>query len=310
MLRFILRRLALVVPTLLILSAATFFLGLLAPLDPITIMMGQHADEAREKRLRHQFGLDRPPLIQYADFVARAIRGDFGLSYTTRRPVVADIALRYPATATLAGCALLFAVGIGVPLGFFASIHQNSLADRACVGLSVLAVSVPAFVVGPLLLLMFALQLKLVPVAFGGQPADFILPAITLGARPMALIARMTRASMLDTLRQDFVRTALAKGLSRGNVLVRHAFRNALIPVLTVIGTSTGYLLGGSFVVETVFGIPGIGRASIEAIKLADYPVVQAVVLIAATAFVLVNLLVDVLYGFANPRIRTAASSP
>ncbi len=303
-LRYGFRRLLLAVPTLLALSALTFFLGLLAPSDPVTIILGQHADPETAARLRHEFGLDRHPLVQYGDFLRHAVQGDFGRSYFTRQPVVQDLAQRYPATATLAGWAILFAVGVGVPLGLLAAARQNTALDRLAVSLSVVGVSVPSFVVGPILILVFALGLGWLDVSFQGDPIDFLLPAVALGSRPAALIARMTRASMLDSLRQDYVRTALAKGVARGGVLLRHAFRNALVPVLTVIGTSTGYLLSGSFVVESIFGIPGIGTLSIDSIKRYDYPMIQAVTLIGAVAFVTVNLFVDLLYGFIDPRIR------
>ena len=305
--RYAARRCLLAIPTLLLLSALTFFLGLLAPSDPVTIMLGQHANEAERVRLRHEFGLDRPPTVQYADFVWHALHGDFGRSYTTRAPVTHMIQGLYPATVRLAGYAMLFAVCAGVPLGLLAAVRQNSLLDRLCVGASVFGLSLPTFVVGPALLLVFAVGLRWFSVAFAGRPIDYLLPAIALGSRPAGLIARMTRSSMLESLRQDYVRTAFAKGLSRGAVLLRHAFRNALTPILTVMGTSAGYLMGGSFVVETVFGIPGIGRLSIDSIKEFDYPVIQAVTLLGAVAFVVINLLVDLLYGVIDPRIRTAS---
>jgi len=306
-LRYAARRCLLAVPTLLLLSALTFFLGLLAPSDPVTIMLGQHANEAERLRLRHEFGLDRPPLIQYGDFLWHALHGDLGRSFTTRAPVTEMMRHLYPATVSLAGYAMLFAAGIGVPLGLLAAARQDRMPDRLSVGASILGLSVPSFVIGPLLLMVFAVGLRWVPVAFAGRPIDYLLPAIALGSRPAGMIARMTRASVLEALRQDYVRTAFAKGLSKGIVLLRHAFRNALIPILTVIGTSAGYLMGGSFVVETIFGIPGIGRLSIDSIKQYDYPVIQAVTLLGAVAFVAINLLVDLLYGVIDPRIRTAS---
>jgi peptide/nickel transport system permease protein len=305
--RYVARRIGLAIPTLVLLSALTFFLGLLAPSDPVTIMLGQHADAQARQRLRHEFGLDRPPLVQYGDYLWHALHGDFGRSYTTREPVVGRLASLYPATLTLACYAIILAVCVGVPLGILAAARQNSLLDRLCVGLSALGLSVPTFVSGPILILVFALGLGWFHVAFTGRPVDFLLPAITLAARPAGLIARMTRASLLDAIRQDYVRTALAKGLSFGAALRRHALRNALVPILTVIGTSTGYLMGGSFVVETIFGIPGIGSTSITSIMEYDYPVIQAVTLLGAAVFVAINLLVDVLYAFIDPRIRAAA---
>jgi peptide/nickel transport system permease protein len=306
-LRYAGRRLLLALPTLFLLSALTFFLGLMAPSDPITILLGQHANEGDRQRLRHEYGLDRPPLVQYGDYVWHALHGDFGRSYQTRQPVTGMLAELYPATATLAGYAMLYAAALGVPLGFLAAARQNRREDRLSVALSLLGLSVPAFVLGPVLILIFAVWLRWLPVAYAGDPIGYLLPAITLGSRPAALIARMTRAGMVEALRQDYVRTALAKGVSRGRVLIRHALRNALIPIVTVIGTSAGYLMGGSFVVETIFGIRGIGGYSIESIKNYDYPLIQAVTLLGAVAFVSINLLVDILYGFIDPRIRTAA---
>jgi peptide/nickel transport system permease protein len=305
--RYVGRRVALAVPTLLLLSALVFFMGLMAPSDPITILLGQHANDADRQRLRHEYGLDRPPLVQYGDYLWHALHGDFGRSFTTRQPVTEMLADLYPATLTLAGYAMLYAVALGVPLGFLAAARQNRREDRMAVLLSLLGLSVPSFVVGPLLILIFAVWLRWLPVASTGRAVDFLLPAVALGSRPAALIARMTRAGMVESLRQDYVRTAVAKGVSGARVLVRHALRNALIPIITVIGTSTGYLMGGSFVVETIFGIRGIGGVSIESIKNYDYPLIQAVTLLGAVAFVTVNLLVDILYGFIDPRIRTTA---
>jgi peptide/nickel transport system permease protein len=308
-LNYVLRRLAVAVPTVLVLSALVFFLGLLAPADPVTIMLGQHADPASSARLRREFGLDQPAYIQYGRYLWNAVRyGDLGRSYVDRAPVTRILAKLYPASLQLAGFAMLFAVVVGVPLGLLAAARRDSWADRLLVALSVIGLSVPSFVLGPVLILVFALQLGWFPVAFGGRPVDFVLPAIALGSRPASLIARMTRASMLEALRGDYVRTALAKGLRRRTVLLRHAFRNALIPILTVAGVSTGYLLTGSFVVETVFGIPGIGRLSILSIKNYDYPMIQAVTLLGAVGFVGINLAVDVLYGFIDPRIRAGTA--
>jgi peptide/nickel transport system permease protein len=307
MLRFILARLALLIPTLLLLALVTFFLGYLSPSDPIEIMLGQHANPEAAARLRHEYGLDRPPLVQFGSYVAGALRGDLGRSYFDQKPVTETLARGFPATLALGLVATVIAVLVGVPLGVLAAARQDTWIDRASMSLALVGVSVPAFVIGPLLIYIVAQQLRLLPVAQWGAPQDLLLPALTLGIRPAALIARLTRASMLDSLRQDYVRTAYAKGLAAPRVILLHAFKNALIPTLTVIGTATGYMLGGSFVVETIFRVPGIGYRSIEAISQRDYPVIQGTTLLLATVFVLINLVVDLLYGALDPRIRYEA---
>jgi peptide/nickel transport system permease protein len=304
--RFVLGRLALIPPTLLLLALVTFFLGYLSPSDPIEIMLGQHAAPAAAARLRHEYGLDRPPLVQFGAYIGNALRGDLGRSYYDQKPVAQILAEGFPATLALALAAAVIAVLVGVPLGILAAARQDTWLDRASMSLALVGVSVPAFVIGPLLIYLISTRLRLLPVAQWGTARDLLLPALTLGSRPAALIARLTRASMLDSLRQDYVRTAFAKGLAAPRVILLHAFKNAVIPTLTVIGTSIGYMLGGSFVVETIFRVPGIGYMSIEAISRRDYPVIQGTTLLLATLFVLVNLAVDLMYGAVDPRIRYA----
>src|SRR5947209_1833760 len=307
MARFVLGRLALLPPTLLLLALVTFFLGYLSPSDPVEIMLGQHAAPGAAARLRHEYGLDRPPLVQFGAYIAGVLRGDLGRSYWNQKPVAQILAEDFPATLLLGLAAGVIAVLVGVPLGVLAAARQDTWLDRASMSLALVGVSVPAFVIGPLLIYVVATRLRLLPVAEWGTFQDLLLPALTLGSRPAALIARLTRASMLDSLRQDYVRTAFAKGLSRPRVLLLHAFKNAVIPTLTVIGTSVGYMLGGSFVVETIFRVPGIGYQSIEAISRRDYPIIQGTTLLLAAVFVFVNLVVDLLYGAFDPRIRCAA---
>jgi peptide/nickel transport system permease protein len=304
MARFVLGRLALIPPTLILLALVTFFLGYLSPSDPIEIMLGQHAAPAAAARLRHEYGLDRPPLVQFGAYLLGVLHGDFGRSYHDQKPVAQILAEGFPATLALGLAAAVIAVLVGVPLGVLAAARQDSWLDRASMSLALVGVSVPAFVIGPLLIYLISTRLRLLPVAQWGSPQDLILPALTLGSRPAALIARLTRSSMLDSLRQDYVRTAFAKGLAPARVILLHAFKNAVIPTLTVIGTSVGYMLGGSFVVETIFNVPGIGYLSIEAISRRDYPVIQGTTLLLATIFVLVNLGVDIMYGAFDPRIR------
>jgi peptide/nickel transport system permease protein len=308
MLRFVLHRLALLPPTLLLLALVTFFLGYLSPSDPIEIMLGQHANPETAARLRHEYGLDRPPLVQFGSYVVGALRGDLGRSYSDQKPVITTLAEGFPATLTLGLTATVIAVLLGVPLGVLAAARQDTWIDRASMSLALVGVSLPAFVVGPLLIYFVAQQLRLLPVAQWGTPQDVLLPALTLGIRPAALIARLTRASMLESLRQDYVRTADAKGLAPRRVILLHAFKNALIPTLTVIGTATGYMLGGSFVVETIFRVPGIGYYSIAAIGQRDYPIIQGTTLLLATTFIFINLVVDLLYSALDPRIRYTAA--
>jgi peptide/nickel transport system permease protein len=305
--RFVVGRLAAFVPTLVLLSAITFFLGLLTPSDPVIVKLGQHADPAAVERLRREYGLDRPPLEQFGRFLAGAIRGDFGISYYDDSPVSRTLAERVPTTLRLGLVAICLAVAAGVPLGLIAAIRRDTWVDRATMSLSLVGLSVPGFVIGPLLIWLFAQQLGWLPVARWGRPIDYALPAITLACRPTALIARIMRASMLEVLAQDYVRTAMAKGLTRARVLMLHAFKNAVIPTLTVIGTAAGYMLGGSFVVETIFAVPGIGSRSITAIQQRDYPMIQATTLLLAAVFVTINLVVDLLYGAIDPRIRQRA---
>ena len=311
LLRFILLRLALAVPTLLAISFLVFFAAYLSPADPVDILLGQRAAPEAKARTRHEWGLDRPPLVRYADYVGRIVtRGDFGRSYQTREPITKIIQRGLPNTAVLAMAALIVSLAVGVPLGIFAAVHANKPFDHAAMSLAMVGVAVPSFVLAPLLVLWLALGAKWLPVigfSLGEgrvAPQYFLLPVLVLASRSAALIARLTRSAMLDVLGQDYIRTARAKGLSPATVLFKHALKNAFPPVLTAAGTTFGYLLSGSFIVETFFTIPGIGYQSIRSILDRDYPVVQGLALLLATAFVLVNLLVDILYGVLDPRAR------
>jgi ABC-type dipeptide/oligopeptide/nickel transport system permease component len=309
-LRFVGRRLLLAVPTLFLLATITFWLGYLSPSDPVQIKLGQHASAEAAAQVRRQYGLDQPALVQYARFLQRLLMLDLGTSFAEDRPVLSVLNQGAPVTAMLAAVALVFAVGCGVPLGVFAAANEGRWLDRAAVAFSLLGASLPAFVLGPLLIYVFALQLGWLPVARWGTPEAYLLPAVTLAARPAALLARITRAGMLEVMRQDYIRTAHAKGLARATVVLRHALRNALLPTLTVGGSAFGYLLGGSFVVERLFNVPGIGYLSLDAVSQRDYPVIQATTLLLGAGFVMVNLLVDLLYAVVDPRIRIADASP
>lgn len=306
MFRFVLKRLALAVATLWVLSIVTFLLGALAPSGPVEIILGKRADPQAIAELTHQYGLDRPLPEQYARWLGAALRGDFGTSFRNRQPVGRTLVERYPVTLRLALLAAVLAIGIGGTLGLLAALRAGTWIDRAATTLALTGVSVPVFVALPLLVYFFALQWRLVPVTYERQDWHLLLPALALAGRPAALIARMTRSSFVEALGQDYVRTARAKGLDWVTTVVRHAGRNAALPVLTVLGTSVGYLLGGSFVAETLYGVPGIGEMSVASIPARDFPVIQAVTLLGAVAFILVNLVVDLLYGYLDPRLRVA----
>lgn len=313
MLRYVLTRLGLAVPTLLAISFLVFFAAYLSPADPVDIILGQRAAPEAKARVRHEWGLDRPPLERYGKYVVAVVtKGDFGRSYQTKEPVTEFIARGFPNTAILAVSALGLALLTGIPLGVAAAIKHNSWIDRFAMAFALLGVATPSFVLAPVLTLILAVRMGWLPV--GGfslqegivDPATFILPTVVLAARSSALIARLTRSAMLDVLSQDFIRTARAKGVRPLGVLFKHALRNALSPILTVAGTTFGYLLSGSFVVETFFTIPGIGNQSITAITARDYPVIQGLALLLAAIFVGVNLLVDILQGFVDPRARVS----
>ncbi len=319
MLSYVGGRLLLAIPTLLFVSFITFFLGYLSPGSPIDIMLGQHADPVARARLEREYGLDKPPFIQYGNYVWNALHGDLGRSFTNaNRPITQMISEQFPTTAMLALIALTAAMLVGIPAGTLAALKHNQLLDRSTMSFVLVFVSSPAFVLAPLLVMLFSLNLKILPVSgwdgpsfdwFGWRviipyPEFAIMPVLVLAARPAALLARFMRSSMLEVLRQDYVRTAHAKGLSPARVLFKHAFKNAFLPVLTVLGNTFGYLLTGSFVVETIFTIPGIGYESVQSILRRDYPVIQGVALLVATIFILVNLVVDMLYAVVDPRVR------
>lgn len=309
MLPYLGKRLLLAIPTLIGVSFVTFFLGFLAPGSPIDLLMGQHGDPAVRRRLEHQYGLDLPPLQQYRRFLTNAVRGNLGYSFANgERPVSQMIAEQFPTTALLACLAICTAMLLGLPAGLIAAIRHNGLPDRLVMSGVLLLVSTPPFVLAPLLMLLLALRLEWLPSSGWEGPQYWVMPVLVLAARPAALMARLMRSSMLDVLRQDYIRTAHAKGLTSGQVIRRHALKNAFLPVLTVVGNSFGYLLTGSFVVETIFGIPGIGYESVHSILARDYPVIQAVALLVATIFITVNLIVDLLYALVDPRVRYEAA--
>jgi dipeptide transport system permease protein len=332
---FILRRVALIVPTFIGVTLLAFALIHLIPGDPVENVSGERGmDPERRARLLHEFGLDRPLPVQYASYVGQVLQGDLGTSLTTHESVAHEFATLFPATVELAFFALVFALVVGLPAGVLAALRRNTVADYAVMGVSLTGYSMPIFWWALLLILFFSVQLGWTPVsgriavqydvpaltgfmlidtlragdlgAFRSALAHLVLPMIALGTIPLAVIARMTRSAMLEVLREDYVRAARAKGLPHWRVVVVHALRNALIPVLTVIGLQVGLLLSGAILTETIFSWPGVGNWLIHGVQSRDYPVVQGGILMIATIVITVNLIVDMLYGVVNPRIRHA----
>lgn len=336
MLQFILRRLGLVIPTFIGITLLTFAFVHMIPGDPVLIMAGERGMSAeRHAQMMAQLGLDKPLFQQYIHYVINILHGDLGISLKSRLPVWQEFVPRFQATLELGVCAMIFAVLVGIPAGVLAAVKRGSLFDHTAVSISLAGYSMPIFWWGMMLIMLVSVHFNLTPVSgrvgdtvflddsmpltgfmlidtlIWGQPGDFkdavmhmILPAIVLGTIPLAVIVRMTRSAMLEVLSEDYIRTARAKGLSRMRVIIVHALRNALLPVVTVIGLQVGTLLAGAILTETIFSWPGLGRWLIEALQRRDYPVVQGGVLLVAILIIVVNLLVDVLYGVVNPRIR------
>jgi peptide/nickel transport system permease protein/oligopeptide transport system permease protein len=305
MLTWILRRILAVVPVLFGVTLAVFSMLFLVPGDPVKMMLAEFVTNPDQvAQMRAQLHLDEPILKQYGRFVTSAARGDLGTSIRSRRPVTTEIGENVASTAQLAVAAMLVAVAVGVPLGLLAALSRNSWLDVASMGTALLGVSMPSFWLGLLLIFVFSLHLAWFPATGGGDLAHLILPAITLGTIAAAIIARLTRSSMLEVLGQDYVRTARAKGLGGFSVVARHALKNALIPIITIFGLQFGNLLAGAVIVETVFSRPGLGRLIVGGILSKDFPLVQGTVLFVATIYVLINVLVDVAYAYADPRIR------
>jgi ABC-type dipeptide/oligopeptide/nickel transport system permease component len=303
-LTFLVRRLALAVPTLAGVLAVVFLLLYVAPGDPVQEMVGERADAATIERLRRELRLDDPLHVQFAHYAGGVLRGDLGRSYITNRPIAQDVAERFPRTLLLAGAAMALASVTGIALGVLSARRPGGFVDRAALGLAYVGISFPVYWVGLLLILLFAVTLRWLPPSGYGGLAYLVLPALALGSRSIAFLARVTRSAMLEVLGGDFVRTARAKGLSERAVVVRHGLRNALIPVITVLGLDFGYYLTGSILTETIFSWPGLGRYVVNAIGRRDLPAIQGSVLFLSAVFVLVNLLTDIAYAKADPRVR------
>jgi|RhiMetdeSRZDD1v2_1073273.scaffolds.fasta_scaffold372879_2 ABC-type dipeptide/oligopeptide/nickel transport system permease component len=300
------RRVALLVPTLLGVATLVFAFLHLVPGDPVEIMLGESAAPADVAELRRELGLDRPLVVQYGRFLAHAARGDLGRSIVYRAPVSHVIATRYPATLELAGAAFLIALALALPLGVVAAVRPRSALDRGARLASLAGVCLPSFWLGPLLILVFSLRLAWLPVSGRGGVAHLVLPAVTLGLGMAGILVRLTRTSMLAALREDYVRSARAKGAPERRVVLVHALRNALVPVTTVAGLQAGGLLAGAIITETIFAWPGLGRLVVQAIDARDYPLVQGCVLAIAASYVLVNTATDLLQRAIDPRVGDA----
>lgn len=309
MIQFIIARLSSAVVVVLGVACLVFLLIHMVPGDPVEVMLGESARAADREALRRAMGLDQPLFDQLGDFLASLLRLDLGQSLYSKRPIVEILAERLPATAELAVAALAVAMVIALPLGLTAALCQNTAWDYFAMGVSMLGVSIPNFVMGPLLILLFSFTLGWLPVSGREAPGSIVLPALTLGTALAAILSRMVRAALLEVLNEDYVRTARAKGLSEFRVITRHALRNATLPIITLLGLQLGTLLGGAVITEIVFSWPGIGQLTIEAIQRRDYPLLQACVLVISFAYVSVNTLTDIIYAGVDPRIRIHGES-
>jgi ABC-type dipeptide/oligopeptide/nickel transport system permease component len=301
---FFVRRLLLTIPVLLGVTTLVFSLIHLVPGDPVQAMLGESASPQDVAELRGRLGLDRPLYVQYVAFLKGVGTGNLGASLRTNQSVTSAIAERMPATAELAMAAMAFAIVLAIPLGVIAAVKAGSAVDHLATTVALIGISVPGFWLGPLLAILFAVELGWLPVSGRGTLAHLVLPAITLGAPLAAVLARMTRASVVEELRELYVLAARARGASRMRAVMRHAFRNSLIPIVTVLGLQFGAVLTGAVITETIFSWPGVGRLLIQSISFRDYPLVQGCILLIAVTYVAVNLLTDLVYGFLDPRIR------
>jgi ABC-type dipeptide/oligopeptide/nickel transport system permease component len=304
MIRFLLRRLLLTIPVLIGVATLVFTLIHLIPGDPVQVMLGDSAAPDDVAALRQRLGLDRPLLAQYGSFMKGVATGDLGTSLRTNQKVAAAIAERMPATFELALAAMLVALLIAIPLGIVAAIRAGTSVDHLSTTLALVGISMPTFWLGPLLAIVFAVSLEWLPVSGRGSVAHLILPAITLGAPLAAFLTKLTRTSVLEELGEPYVLAARARGVSRAGTVIRHAFRNSLIPIVTVLGLQFGALLTGTVITETIFAWPGVGRFLIQSISARDYPSLQGCILLIAVTYVSMNLLVDLAYGLLDPRIR------
>jgi ABC-type dipeptide/oligopeptide/nickel transport system permease component len=304
MMRFLSLRLLLALPALWLILTMVFLLAHIVPGDPVQQMLGEGARAEDLQQLRHTLGLDLPLGVQYGRYLAGILHGDLGESFRFQQPVLRVVASHYPATLELAIVALFVCAAIGIPAGMLAAQRRGSATDSAVGVFTLFGLSVPNFALGPVLILIFSVYLGWLPVSGLGGISHILLPAITLGAALAAILTRMVRTSVIEELSSDYVRTARAKGLSESAVLFRHAFRNALIPILTILGLQFGTLLAGTIVTESIFSWPGVGRLAVQAIQARDYPLLQGCILLIAVSYVFVNLMTDLVYALVDPRVR------
>ncbi|MBF4695544.1 nickel ABC transporter permease [Fusibacter ferrireducens] len=306
--KYIFRRFISLIPVIIGVTFIVFLIMNMAPGDPVKSILGEQASPEAIEELREELGLNDNVLIQYKNYFLGLLRGDMGTSYKTKVGVAEEIGARLPTTAKLAVIAILIAIILSIPLGILAAVKQNTWLDSLTMFIALLGVSIPVFWLGLMLLLFFSLKLGWFPVSGASTWQSFILPGVTLGFLSMAAIARVTRSSMLEVIRQDYIRTARSKGVPYKRIITKHALRNALIPTITVAGLQIGTLLGGSVLTETVFGLPGIGRLMIQSIQGRDIPMVLGCIIVFTVAFSIVNLIVDIIYAFVDPRIKNQYS--
>ena len=306
MVKYIIRRLIAMIPVVIGITFLVFMIMQLAPGDPVRMILGDSAEPEAIEAMREEMGLNDPVLVQYGRYMVNLLHGDMGTSYTNQRPVAHEVFSRVPATFELALVSAVVSNLVAIPLGVVAAVKQNTLFDNLSMVLSLVGISMPAFWLALMLMLVFSLRLGWFPVQGNSDGwRSFVLPSIAIGFMNMAAIARTTRSSMLETIRQDYIRTARSKGISEGEVIMHHAFGNALIPTITVVGVQLGGLLGGAVLTETVFAWPGLGRLMVQAVNGRDVPVVMGCIVILSIGFSIVNLIVDLAYGFIDPRVRT-----
>lgn len=304
MLRFIAKRILWMIPLLIGVTVGVFLILHLTPGDPAALILGDAADQQTIEMLRSELGLDKPLIVQYFNFVWDVLHGDLGQSTHSKRPVMEELMSRLPATLELATAALLLAVVAGLVVGIVSAVRKYTAFDNVTMLVTLTFASMPSFWLGLILMLLFSVNLGWLPAVGRGDISNLILPAVTLAATPAALIARLTRSSMLDVVKADYIRTAYAKGLGERLVIQKHALKNAMIPIITVIGLQFGTMMGGSVVIETVFAWPGVGKLMVDSILTKNFPVVQGGLLVMAVIVSLTNLLIDIVYGFLDPKIR------
>lgn len=305
MLKYIIKRILYLLPVILVVSLFVFWLLYVTPGDPARNILGPSAQEEQVHQLREELGLNDPFIVQYGRYLKNMLKGDLGKSYMTRVPVIKEIGNRAGSTVRLAFLAILFAMILGVPIGVLSAVKQYSIFDNITMVFALIGISMPVFWLGLLLIMFFSVYLKWLPPSGFSTPKHWILPAVALGAQSVSVITRQTRSSMLEVIRQDYIRTARAKGQEHKVIIRKHALSNALIPITTVIGTQFGQLMGGALMTEVIFSIPGIGRLMVDSIKMRDVPMVMGCVLFVAVTFALVNLIVDILYTFIDPRVKS-----